>query len=206
MSESGSNLSGETEARIIKAATSVFVKKGKKGTSMQDIADQAGINRTLLNYYFRSKDILFSKIFDIVLKGLIQKAAQVLNSDEEIFEKIKRFIDLYIRSLNDNPDVPVFVLNEINTNPDNLLRLIKSHVLFPLPIIKELEKAMDEGKIQRADPIQLIINLISMIVFPFAAKSMLKGILLDKEGVNFEKLMEERIPFLQDFFIKSISV
>ena len=52
-------LNTETELKIVASAEKLFYQKGKAGTSMQDIADDAGINRTLLNYYFRSKHQLF---------------------------------------------------------------------------------------------------------------------------------------------------
>ena len=47
-----------TEEKIIDAATDVFVQKGMDGARMQEIADLAGINKALLHYYFRSKEIV----------------------------------------------------------------------------------------------------------------------------------------------------
>lgn len=197
---------GDMESNIIQAATSVFVKKGRTGASMQDIADEAGINRTLLNYYFRSKEKLFNIVFDEVLNTLIKNAMQILISEKDVLVKIEQFIELYIRTLIDNPQIPVFILNELSTNPERLIRIVKSQIIQPLPIIKDLEKAMEAGRIIKTDPHQLIVNLISLIVFPFAAQPMLSGIFFSDREVDFGDFMEQRIAFLKRYFIKSIII
>ena len=59
-------LGENTEEKILKAAEEVFVQKGLDGARMQEIADKAGINKSLLHYYYRTKDKLFSKVFKII--------------------------------------------------------------------------------------------------------------------------------------------
>ena len=51
-----------TELKILKAAKEVFIIKGFEGSRMQEIADTAGINKSLLHYYFRTKDNLFDQL------------------------------------------------------------------------------------------------------------------------------------------------
>ncbi len=51
-----------TEEKIFKAAKDVFHRKGFDGTRMQEIADKANINMSMLHYYYRSKDKLFEKV------------------------------------------------------------------------------------------------------------------------------------------------
>ena len=57
------SLHSETETHILDAARKVFVQNGFDGTTMQMIADESGINKALLHYYFRSKDRLFEAVF-----------------------------------------------------------------------------------------------------------------------------------------------
>ncbi len=52
-----------TEQNILNAAISVFQKKGMAGARMQEIADEAGINKAMLHYYYRSKQLLFDAVF-----------------------------------------------------------------------------------------------------------------------------------------------
>lgn len=198
------SLSTEMESRIIEAATTVFVKWGRKASSMQLIADEAGINRTLLNYYFRSKDKLFNIVFESVFSDLIGQALVILESDIDIIDKLDQFIDVYITGLLSNPYIPVFILNELNTNPEHLIGLFKNTGLKPIKLKEDLLKAMDQGRIRRMDPLHLIVNLISMIAFPLAAKPLISGMILSDSDTNFDDFMKERIPRLKEYFINSI--
>ncbi|MCF8389814.1 MAG: TetR/AcrR family transcriptional regulator [Bacteroidales bacterium] len=204
MLKSDESLSTEMEQKIINAASKVFVKWGKKASSMQLIADEAGINRTLLNYYFRSKDKLFNIVFDKIFFELIQKAAEILESDIDIIEKLDRFIDVYISGLLSNPYIPVFILNELNTNPEHLLKLFKDSGLKPIRLKEDIIKAMDQGRIIKTDPLHLIVNLISMIAFPLAAKPLIAGMILSDQNIDFDDFMQERIVKLKEYFLNSI--
>ena len=199
-------LSGEMESKIIDAATRVFVDRGRTGASMQNIADEAGINRTLLNYYFRSKDKLFAQVFNRILGGLMTNAIQLMVSEKDIFQKMEEFIELYIRTLLSNPLIPVFVLNELSANPEFLVKLVKSNFSHRVPILYELEEAMKANRIIKCDPLQIIMSLVSMVVFPFAAKPVFSEILQLEDEKVFTNLMEERIKFLKENFIQSIKV
>jgi len=59
----------DTEKIILEAARQVFIRKGFDGARMQEIADEANINKALLHYYFRSKDKLFMAIFVEVIQS-----------------------------------------------------------------------------------------------------------------------------------------
>ena len=52
-----------TETTILNAAKTIFQQKGMDGARMQEIADEAGINKALLHYYYRSKQLLFEAVF-----------------------------------------------------------------------------------------------------------------------------------------------
>ena len=62
-----------TEEKILAAAKKVFVLKGMAGARMQDIADEAGINKALLHYYFRSKEKLFESDFPRGCSKIVSK-------------------------------------------------------------------------------------------------------------------------------------
>ena len=85
-----------TEEKILTAAKQVFLTRGMDGARMQDIADEAGINKALLHYYFRSKDQLFEKIFLEVAHAFLPRVLGILESESTLFEKIERFCNEYI--------------------------------------------------------------------------------------------------------------
>ena len=66
------------------------------GTRMQEIADKAKINKALLHYYFRSKQLLFKAVFKSAFSLLATQLNKVLNDDSDLFEKITKLTDSYI--------------------------------------------------------------------------------------------------------------
>ena len=107
----------ETEKSILKAAKLVFYKKGLAAARMQEIADEANINKAMLHYYFRSKQKLFEAVFIQAFRELAPLLNTIFNSDKPIFEKIRDFVDSYITFVTDNPYLPTFIIQEVNINP-----------------------------------------------------------------------------------------
>lgn len=120
-----------TETRILEAAKKVFIRKGLDGSRMQEIANEAGINKALLHYYFRSKQKLFEAVFSYAFIKFLPKVTEVLNADMPFLKKIEIFIDNYIDLLIENPFLPIFILNELYRQPEKLIYLIRSSGIHP---------------------------------------------------------------------------
>ena len=197
-------LNSDTENRIIDAATREFIRKGKAGTSMQDIAQEAGINRTLLNYYFRSKDKLFDHIFERVFGRFIPDLASEINAKVTIEEKLVRIIDRYYVILRESPYTVLFVLHEVSVEPARFISSIKQQGIQPSILLGEIGSAMDEGRLKKADPRQIFVNLLGLIIFPFAARTLIEGMLFSNDHEAFNRFIEERKEYIKTYFIESI--
>lgn len=193
-----------TEEKIKTAARKVFTKKGYSAARTRDIAEEAGINLALLNYYFRSKE----KLFDIVMMENLQTFLLGLkgvlhNEKSSLIEKVSMIAEEYINMLKANPDLPLFVLTEIRTNPAKLADTMKIKTLLLESIFfKQLMEAT-EGKIH---PMHLLINIMGLTVFPFVASPLLQNVGSMKQS-DFDNLMEERkkmIPLWFDSIIKGL--
>jgi TetR/AcrR family transcriptional regulator len=194
-----------TEERILKAAKEVFVKKGMAGARMQDIADEAGINKALLHYYFRNKEKLFEVIFIEAANKLFPRINEIFASDQPLFEKIESFCDEYITVVMENPYLPLFVLNEINQKPEYFLQKVWSGKNRPHPekFLQQIEKEVKKGTIKRVSPLHLLINLISMTIFPFVSKPVFqKNLGLDE--LQYRSVMEQRKKEIPRFIIDAI--
>jgi len=198
------DLSSETEHKIIEAAKRVFLEKGRSGASMQDIADEAGINRTLLNYYFRSKDKLFDLIFEDVFLKFIPEVADQVNASNDVMETFNLFIDKYFDILHASPLTPVFILHELTTNPERLVRMIKSRGIEPQIMIDRVQAAMNMGIVKKTDPRHLFVSLISLVVFPFAARPILMGMLFQGDMKAYDRFLLERKDYVKDLFMKNL--
>lgn len=195
-----------TEEKILEAATNIFVTKGMEGARMQEIADEAGINKALLHYYFRSKERLFEAIFSNVINMAFPQLTQILKSDVDFVTKMERVIDAYIDLLRKHPFIPVFVLKELNRDPSGLFKLAIKYGLNPMVIINQLQEAMDRGEIIRMNPHHLAMNIISMCVFPFAARPILKFMLFKDDPEALDQFYVDRAEVIKKFVIDAIVI
>lgn len=181
-----------TERIILEAAKKVFLQKGHSGARMQEIADEAGINKALLHYYFRSKDKLFEAIFQDAFQNFIPQISGLINSELPVIEKIWAFVDSYIDLLLKNPHVPIFILSELHHNPDRLTQMFMNYGIQPSPFLSQLDAEINAGRIRPVNPRHLIVNMISMCVMPFAAGPILRGVLFGNDEDEYQKFLLER--------------
>jgi len=182
-----------TEDKILAAARTVFHKKGYAATRTRDIAEEAGINLALLNYYFRSKEKLFNIIITETLTGFVQRMAVVLNEEKTTLkEKVEQIASGYIDTIVAEPEVPGFIVSEIRNNPNDLLKKLPIKELVNKSVfVTQYKEAIAQGKVSESKPLHFLMNLIGLVVFPFIAKPLLMGI-GSMEDPQFNKLMQER--------------
>ena len=106
-----------TEDLILLAAKRVFLRDGFAGARMQDISDEAGINKALLHYYYRSKEKLFQAVFVSIMQQVMLDLNDIFISDLHLFDKIKLYFHKHISFMQQNPYVPGFIISELNRNP-----------------------------------------------------------------------------------------
>jgi AcrR family transcriptional regulator len=182
-----------TEQKIKTAAKIVFQTKGFAAARTRDIAEVAGMNTALLNYYFRSKEKLFQLIMFEALSDFMQNMGVVFNDGGTTLERkveliAENYIDLFIRE----PDLPIFVMSEIRNHGAEILeRLPAANTIMQSVFIKQFKELAKKGKITESNPLHFIMNLLGLVVFPFMGSPTLKkvGKLNDRQ---FNQLMQER--------------
>lgn len=145
---------------ILEAARNVFVKKGMDGARMQMIADKAGINKTLLHYYFRSKEKLFYAVFDQVEAGGFTRLSIGIETQTFFEEALKMFIERHIVAVMENPYLPRFILSELNSRPEMLQSRMKNVIPNLEKIQEMIQTEINSGYIRPIHPVQLMINII----------------------------------------------
>ncbi len=181
----------DTENKIFEAAISIFTTKGFSGARMQEIADKANINKALLHYYFRSKNKLFEAVFEYLIRKMAPLFGNILKGSQTIEEKFAVYFDKHISFMQKYPFIPGFVINELNQDPEKLVRLF-NYGQFPLKdLLDQVEEEIKAGRVKDVNPKQVLINMIALSVFPFMAKPLLKEALhFDSE--SFHDFIEER--------------
>lgn len=195
-----------TETEILIAAKEIFQQKGMAGARMQEIADKAKINKALLHYYYRSKQLLFEAVFKSAFSLLAPQLNKVLNDDSDLFEKIRKFTENYVSFVIKHPYLPNFVIQELNKNPEFVQKL-RSEKNFPsIEKFKlQVSDAINQGIIKPIEAEQLFINIISLNIFPFIGEPLLMALVnVDEESYN--KILENRKTEVAEFIINSIKI
>jgi AcrR family transcriptional regulator len=201
-----------TEQRILAAARTVFIRRGTSGARMREIAEEAGVNQALLHYYYRSKDRLAEAVFQQAARGLLPPVVAVLGSDQTLEEKVERVVDHELRALLENPFLPGYILSEINHHPDRARQLVETIMservegfaprVFEVLAVQIAER-VKSGTMRAITPDQFVMNLLSLCIFPFAARPMFCTLLgLDPDG--FAALIERRRQELAPFFLAAL--
>lgn len=195
-----------TEEKIFEAATEVFTDKGLDGARMQDIANHAGINKALLHYYYRTKDQLFNMVFEKIAGKMFEKFAPVLDENLTLEEKIRFFMKNHIEFLERNPRLPIFLLNEMNRNPELIRKLAKNIEIRKLWDELERQHKADFEKYNiTAEAIpQLMTSIAALSIFPFAARTLIT-VFMEQMGYNFNDYIQERKTWVPEFIIKGIT-
>lgn len=194
-----------TEQKILDAARKVFTRQGFAAARMDDIAQEAGINRALLHYYFRSKQKLFDVIFAENMGNFYSSFISILGSDADLETKIRNLVHAEIDMLLRNQDLPLFIISEASRNPEMMVEQI-THVpirQFMVQFIQLIHSAANEGLIKPINPIHILMHIMSLCIFPFVGRPVFMHI-TGTSVSGFEQLMEERKNIIADSVIQLI--
>jgi AcrR family transcriptional regulator len=192
-----------TEERILAAARNVFTQKGMAGARMQEVADEAGINKALLHYYFRSKQQLFEGVFRGEAERQFHCIWCALEDSEELFDAIRNFTEAYLDRMMEDPLLPVFIASELQRDPEGLAHWIDRGNHGREHFLELVTKARKEKRIMAIDPRELLVNMMSLCAHPFIARPLLKHL----HGINdenFKRMIKERKRSVPEFIIRSI--
>jgi len=192
-----------TEERILEAAKKVFHRKGFEGARMQEIADEACINKALLHYYFRTKENLFDAVFKAAFREIFAKLFTAVGSDVPLDEKLTNLIGEYIGFLQKNSYIPGFILAELNQNPEKIIEVFKSAPVSPAMLFVRLKKSLSDEKLKKTDVRELFINILALCIFPIVARPMLQHI-FEFTDEEFDQFIEQRKKNLPLFIMNAI--
>ena len=182
-----------SEERIKAAARKVFHQKGYAGTRTRDIAEEAGVNHAMVNYYFRSKEKLFQVVMIETMTYFFQGISTILNEEKTSLEqKIEQVVANYIDLLLEEPELPTFVFNEVRTNPEPFIENSPIYKALQNSVLaRQYTEAVARGEVSEPNLIQMVLNVISLVIFPFIAQPIL--IALNKmDNEQYKTLMLER--------------
>ena len=182
-----------SEERIKAAARKVFHQKGYAGTRTRDIAEEAGINHAMVNYYFRSKEKLFAIVMMETMTYFFKGVSAILNDEStSLEEKVKRVVANYTDLFLEEPELPTFMFNEVRTNPQLFIEKTPiREILQDSVLARQYAQAVARAEVSEPNLFQMILNLISLVIFPFIAQPIFTALnQMDKD--EYKTLVLER--------------
>jgi TetR/AcrR family transcriptional regulator len=164
----GNARNNETRDRILEAAMELFRSKGLNGMSMRDLAEQAGVNKGLLHYYFKTKDVLFREVFLRQVTALYREVSVLLDGTGPLRDKVPEIVERYFNLLGQVPGLPAFVLFEAQRNPDLIAASPVRDILFGVMMAAERDMQARPLPPERASGLQFILDIVALCAFTFA--------------------------------------
>jgi AcrR family transcriptional regulator len=195
----------ESRDRILAAAHTVFLRKGTAGSRTQEIADEAGVNKALVHYYFGTKAALADAIFERALGEIVPKIFGILSDPGRTIEqKIPAIVREQIAFHSERPYFAGYMVSELHGEPDRIVRLMARRGKIPLDVLRrQLREAAAAGTLRRISAEQFVANMMGLLIFPFAIRLALCE-LLSLDDAGWRGFLEDRRRILPEFILSGL--
>lgn len=163
-------LEHSTDQKILFTAEKLFAEKGFDATSTRDIAKSAGVNVSMISYYFGSKEKLFEEIFKVRMKEGQSYATEILENKEiNEWEKLIRIIENYIKRVKTLPEFYT-ILQSVHTTEsvgnEQILSFLRTSKIGYLKIYQRiLEEGFENGVFTKKPDLFFLHSVIIGTVF-----------------------------------------
>lgn len=189
------------QQEILRAALQEFIKEGISGARLQAIADNIGVTKAMIHYYFQTKENLFLEVFGKASNVLMDGLMEVLEKEEQLFPKIEAFIDQAVNRFHDHPQLAGFVVNELNNHAELIEPVFKEAFTYDASIFNsQLKEAASSYKIAPVDARQVVANILSLCLLPYSGRGFLQSI-SGMDDQKYEKFLSNRREVIKDTII-----
>ncbi|NGP90210.1 TetR/AcrR family transcriptional regulator [Fodinibius halophilus] len=173
----------DTRTEIIEAARAEFFTHGYEGARLQKIADQIGVTKAMIHYYFNTKKELFERVFTQSIRDIFGGLGDVLDQDLPLFKKIEELVEACLQQAKAYPEVLTFVVTESSRKPEWLQPIFDEQVQLELGDFEdELEEAASNYQIASVDAHHLLLNIFSLCYYPVLSDTINRSLL--KESMH----------------------
>lgn len=169
----GNTRHNETRERIVQAAKVLFVKQGHDGVNMRELAERAGVNKGLLHYYFKTKESIFTEVFQSQAGRLYTEVLDIVEGDAPFERKVEDMVARYFSVLSETPSLPAFIMFEVQRDPGMVARSPFRDTILRIAVLIGPELKKRKLPKHRQSGVQFLVDVLSLCAFTFA---MLPGI------------------------------
>ncbi len=194
------------QLKAIESAIVEFQEHGFKNTSMASIAKASGISKKELRTYFDNKDDIFKYVFLELYGRIAPQLQDIMDGDMPVREKIRHFINNYVNFINDYHFLPLGLIRRLNSKTDFAKEFIVNlRMPDPTNFYSQIEIEIEQGRIRKINPKQLMINVFALSVFPHVASPLMKDF-INAGNDEFEEIKEKGKTQVADFILNSIEI
>jgi AcrR family transcriptional regulator len=173
LTESEVNLDNPTVQRILRAASTCFGRSGYRGASMQDIAKEAGVSKSLVHYHFASKETLFLEVQLLLFRDLLEQVRRLADGGDRTIEHFNRTLEQVLAFLERDLDQVVVLFefrNVAPTNPAFAERLARFNDEVLAIVVEGIHKTLGPMTAQLRVPPERLARML---------RTLLQGLLID---------------------------
>jgi TetR/AcrR family transcriptional regulator len=195
----------ETRERILAAAHTVFLRKGTASSRTQEVADEAGVNKALVHYYFGTKAALADAIFEREMGALTPLIFGILADENRSLEqKVRDIVRVQIEFHSARPYLAGYMISEMHAEPERVAAMVAKRGSPPRDVLRrQIREGVKAGTMRPISAEQFIVNLMGLLIFPFALRPGL-SVLLNLDPTSWAAFIEERKRLLPDLILAGL--
>ncbi|GAA4323688.1 TetR/AcrR family transcriptional regulator [Mucilaginibacter gynuensis] len=188
-----------TEQLIKETTKRILFAEGRLYATTQEIADAAGINRSAVHYYFKTRDLLIAEVFEESMTALSVRLDQAMQSKLTFDRKIAELIDIYLAEMIAYPYEETFMVTEINSAGQKLVSNIREAPVASF--LREVAAEMEAGRLEKMDPVHFLINLFGLLSYPIIMAPLYQQFFqLTKD--DFDRIIHQRRQLVYKMLLK----
>jgi TetR/AcrR family transcriptional regulator len=167
--------SAESRASILEAAGRIFARQGLSGARTEAIAAEAGVNKALLYYYFKSKEDLYWAVLDEAVTDFHLKALTLLSQEGAAPPIVLQYVSNHFDFIAAHPHYPRLFQMMMMAGGRRCERLVAERII---PVAQKLDallrRGIRRGELRRLDPSHTAVSLVALTVFYFNAAPVIR--------------------------------
>ncbi|MEN0061880.1 MAG: TetR family transcriptional regulator [Myxococcota bacterium] len=183
----------EARIRILREAERLFADQGYDGTSVQQVAEAAGVRRPTLIYHFGSKDQLRLEVLEGVLSRWKEELPRILLASQSGPDRFRSILETAFAFFYERPDRARLLTREMLDRPAEMTSLFAEHLKPYMKLVTDrIRDGQREGHTRRdVDPEAYVVHLMHAAVSMAAMGHATKHVLDDPPSA--ERLQAELI-------------
>jgi len=178
---------------LVREALRAFGARGYDGTTLEAVAEAAGVRKQTLLYYFPTKQGLFDACVDALIDGLERSLRRVLGGPEEGLDRVESVIRTLFRLAEHWPEFPLFMREAARRSPQVVQRVADALEPFRKAALAFLERGMEAGEFRRQDPGLLLFTLYTAVVGSLAEAGVLRAVAGEPSGHTALRQREQEL-------------